>query len=119
MRQEGCNRQTAYWLQVNRHKDGRSITQAEYNGKSPAFSAVFEKENYFDAEIHFSAFKAAGESVKLPLKYFKNNIDSLLNLLDCMEQYQCRNIAYLFQCYFADTKIKVVSNINIALCIKC
>ena len=59
-----------------------------------AFSAVFEKENYFDAVIHFAAFKAVGESVKLPLKYFKNNIDSLLDLLDCMEQYQCRNIVF-------------------------
>jgi UDP-glucose 4-epimerase len=32
--------------------------------------------------IHFAAYKAVGESVRLPLKYYKNNFDSLLNLLE-------------------------------------
>src|ERR1700754_4520046 len=32
--------------------------------------------------IHFAASKAVGESVKLPLKYYRNNIYSLINILD-------------------------------------
>src|ERR1700743_1626170 len=32
--------------------------------------------------IHFAAFKAVGESVQQPLKYYRNNIYSLINLLD-------------------------------------
>ncbi|MEI6950320.1 UDP-glucose 4-epimerase GalE [Paraflavisolibacter sp. H34] len=36
--------------------------------------------------IHFAAYKAVGESVKFPLKYFQNNLVSLLNLLEVMEE---------------------------------
>jgi UDP-glucose 4-epimerase len=41
-----------------------------------------EKEPGVSGIIHFAAFKAVGESVKLPLKYYRNNFDSMLNLLD-------------------------------------
>lgn len=59
-----------------------------------ALASVFEKEKSFDVVIHFAASKAVGESVRLPLKYFKNNINSLLNLLECMEKYHCSNIVF-------------------------
>ncbi|MDB5134971.1 MAG: galE [Mucilaginibacter sp.] len=39
-------------------------------------------EHDIEGIIHFAAFKAVGESVKLPLKYYRNNIFSLINLLD-------------------------------------
>lgn len=51
-----------------------------------AFEAVF-KENQFDAAIHFAGLKAVGESVKLPLKYYDNNLTSTIHLLQLMEQY--------------------------------
>ena len=35
-----------------------------------------------DAVIHFAAFKAVGESVAQPIKYYRNNLDSFLNILD-------------------------------------
>ncbi|MGN0190846.1 MAG: UDP-glucose 4-epimerase GalE [Candidatus Cryptobacteroides sp.] len=35
-----------------------------------------------DAVIHFAAFKAVGESVAEPIKYYRNNLDSFLNILD-------------------------------------
>jgi len=40
------------------------------------------KENKFDAMIHFAAFKAVGESVKEPVKYYKNNLTSFLNVIE-------------------------------------
>jgi len=40
------------------------------------------RENHIDAVIHFAAFKAVGESVKEPLKYYTNNLGSFLNVLD-------------------------------------
>ncbi|WP_423149577.1 UDP-glucose 4-epimerase GalE [Rubrolithibacter danxiaensis] len=43
--------------------------------------------------IHFAAFKAVGESVQLPLKYYKNNFYSLINLLDAFES---RPINFVF-----------------------
>jgi len=39
-------------------------------------------ENPIDAVIHFAAFKAVGESVADPLKYYKNNLVSFLNILE-------------------------------------
>ena len=41
---------------------------------------VFE-ENKIDAVIHFAGLKAVGESVSIPIKYYRNNIDSTLTLV--------------------------------------
>ena len=46
-----------------------------------AVYALFEKYP-IDAVIHFAAFKAVGESVSEPLKYYRNNLLSFLNILD-------------------------------------
>lgn len=43
-------------------------------------------ENDIDAVIHFAGLKAVGESVKLPLKYYRNNIDATLTLLEVMDE---------------------------------
>ena len=52
------------------------------------------KENKIDSVIHFAGFKAVGESVKLPLKYYRNNIDSTLSLLEVMDENNVRNIIF-------------------------
>ena len=44
---------------------------------------VFDDNSDLTGVIHFAAFKAVGESVEQPLKYFYNNIGSLLNVLKC------------------------------------
>lgn len=48
---------------------------------------VFESEKDIKAVIHFAAYKAVGESVAEPLKYFQNNLYALINLLQCMKKY--------------------------------
>ena len=52
------------------------------------------KENKIDSVIHFAGFKAVGESVEKPLKYYRNNIDSTLSLLEVMEEFSCFNIIF-------------------------
>ena len=42
-----------------------------------------------DAVIHFAAYKAAGESVAEPVKYYKNNLQSFLNVLDVAQEKGC------------------------------
>ena len=44
-------------------------------------------ENKIDAVIHFAAFKAVGESVAEPIKYYKNNLDSFLNILQAAKDH--------------------------------
>ena len=54
---------------------------------------IFE-ENEISAVIHFAGFKAVGESVKLPLKYYRNNLDSTITLLEVMNEYGVKKIAF-------------------------
>ncbi|MDP3398337.1 MAG: UDP-glucose 4-epimerase GalE [Bacteroidales bacterium] len=49
-----------------------------------AFSKVLEEVGEVDAAIHFAAFKAVGESVREPLMYYRNNLQSLINLLQIL-----------------------------------
>jgi len=51
-------------------------------------------ENEIEAVIHFAGFKAVGESVDQPLKYYDNNLVSTLHLLEVMEQYHCYRFVF-------------------------
>ena len=52
------------------------------------------RENKIDAVIHFAGYKAVGESVREPLKYYRNNLDSTLTLLEVMEEENCHNFVF-------------------------
>ena len=43
-------------------------------------------ENDIDCVIHFAGLKAVGESIKKPIEYYRNNIDTTLTLLECMKE---------------------------------
>ena len=51
----------------------------------------FERNKDIKGIIHFAAYKAVGESVKNPLKYYQNNLVSLLNLLQSIKKYETGN----------------------------
>lgn len=51
-------------------------------------------ENKIDAVIHFAGYKAVGESVAKPLKYYHNNLESTISLLETMTKYDCKKIAF-------------------------
>lgn len=48
----------------------------------------------FDSVIHFAAYKAVGESVAEPLKYFRNNLDSLLTVMTLMQEFEVPNLVF-------------------------
>lgn len=54
---------------------------------------VFEKES-FDGIIHFAGFKAVGESVDLPLKYYENNLLTTINLLKLVDKYDIKRFVF-------------------------
>lgn len=58
-----------------------------------AINRIFN-ENSIDAVIHFAAYKAVGESVKLPIMYYQNNISSTLNLCKVMLEHGCKNFVF-------------------------
>lgn len=59
-----------------------------------AVEEIFKENPDIFACIHFAGYKAVGESCKLPLKYYRNNIDSTLTLLEVMEKHNCKNFIF-------------------------
>jgi len=60
--------------------------------------AQFFKENQVDGVIHFAASKAVGESVNQPLKYYENNIGTLVYLLQEMNKNKVNNLIFSSSC---------------------
>jgi UDP-glucose 4-epimerase len=58
----------------------------------------FIKNKNISAIIHFAAFKAVGESVNKPLDYYRNNLISLINLLNEMKRYGTSNLVFSSSC---------------------
>ncbi len=78
-------------------------------GKKPCFDKIdllnkketddfFKINNDFDAIIHFAAYKAVGESVAKPLMYYRNNLNSLMNILSNMQKYNISNFVFSSSC---------------------
>jgi UDP-glucose 4-epimerase len=63
-----------------------------------AMKKIFETYPGIEGIIHFAANKAVGESVEKPLLYYRNNIDSLLTLLELMPQYGVKGIVFSSSC---------------------
>ena len=63
-----------------------------------AMDGVFAKYADIVATIHFAASKAVGESVEKPLLYYRNNIGSLLTLLELMKAHGVQNIVFSSSC---------------------
>ena len=59
---------------------------------------VFAKYPDIEGIIHFAASKAVGESVEKPLLYYRNNIVSLVNLLELMPKYGVKGIIFSSSC---------------------
>lgn len=65
------------------------------NKLAKVFEAIGEKA---ESVIHFAAMKAVGESVEKPLLYYRNNLDSLINILDEMQKHEVSNLVFSSSC---------------------
>lgn len=63
-----------------------------------ALRAVLREEGDVAGVIHFAAYKAVGESVNEPLKYFQNNVGSLLTLLEVMPEFGVDSLVFSSSC---------------------
>ncbi|MDR0799415.1 MAG: UDP-glucose 4-epimerase GalE [Dysgonamonadaceae bacterium] len=63
-----------------------------------AMKVILNKYPGIQGIIHFAASKAVGESVQKPLLYYRNNLVSLLNLLELMPVYQVKGIVFSSSC---------------------
>ncbi|MEI6059091.1 MAG: UDP-glucose 4-epimerase GalE [Bacteroidota bacterium] len=82
---------------------------AKISGIMPAFEQFdladaaltadfFRRNTQIDGIIHFAAFKAVGESMAKPLDYYRNNLQSLINLLEEMKTYGISNMVFSSSC---------------------
>ena len=73
---------------------GKTVTFYEADIRDcEAMEKIFASHT-FDAVIHFAAFKAVGESCRMPLKYYENNISGTVSLLQIMEKYNVKKIIF-------------------------
>lgn len=63
-----------------------------------AFEQVFSEHPELDGVIHFAAFKAVGESVQKPLKYYYNNLLSLHHVLELCHKYRVKQLVFSSSC---------------------
>ncbi len=63
-----------------------------------ALKEVFEQQPDISGIIHFAAYKSVPESVAAPLRYYQNNINGLLNILQCIKDFQIPNFIFSSSC---------------------
>lgn len=71
----------------------RDIDVCDYK----SLKSVFEEFD-FSGIIHFAAYKAVGESIEHPLKYYRNNLLGLINCLDLAQDYKVSNFVFSSSC---------------------
>ncbi len=63
-----------------------------------ATRGIFEKNKDIDGIIHFAAYKSVPESVEKPLEYYHNNIESLVNILNCAKEFNVPHVIFSSSC---------------------
>ncbi|MBQ0137514.1 MAG: UDP-glucose 4-epimerase GalE [Bacteroidales bacterium] len=79
---------------VGRKPDFENLDCMDY----PNMNRLFNQYTDIEAVIHFAASKAVGESVEKPLLYYRNNIGSLITLLELMLAHGVQNIVFSSSC---------------------
>lgn len=72
----------------------KSFTFIQEDLKSLGDLKTIFTNHRIDFVIHFAAYKAVGESVSNPLKYYRNNLFSLINVLECIKKSEVNNIVF-------------------------
>ena len=73
---------------------GKTVTFYEADIRDAETMDKIFSTHKFDAVIHFAAFKAVGESCRLPLKYYENNISGTVALLQIMEKHNVKKVVF-------------------------
>ena len=73
---------------------GKTVTFYEVDIRDEEKMREIFSKHEFEAVIHFAAFKAVGESCKLPLKYYENNISGTVGLLKIMNEYNVKKVIF-------------------------
>jgi UDP-glucose 4-epimerase len=94
---------------------GHKVDFIEGDVRDERFLSEIFKKYPIKAVIHFAAFKAVGESVEKPLKYYQNNINGLLCLLKTMQDHNCHKFVFSSSAtvYHPNNKIPYVEGMTL------
>ena len=73
---------------------GKKVTLYEGDVRDKELLERIFTENTISYVIHFAGLKAVGESCSMPIKYYQNNLESTLTLVEIMEKYNCKKIVF-------------------------
>lgn len=77
-----------------------------------ALATIFKKYT-ISSVIHFAAYKSVGESVQDPLKYYRNNLGSLISILGCCKDFGVSNFIFSSSCtVYGDPVVSEISETN-------
>lgn len=73
---------------------GKPVKFYEGDVRDPEILRKIFSDNTIDAVIHFAGLKAVGESCRIPLEYYDNNLISTINLIRVMSEFGCKNLVF-------------------------
>ncbi len=74
-----------------------------------ALKNVFTQEKNIEGVIHFAAYKSVNESVNFPMRYYENNMLSLINILECIDEFGIKAFVFSSSCsVYGNAKIMPV-----------
>lgn len=97
---------------------GRTVPAYEIDvADTVALDKVFVQHK-IDAAVHFAGLKAVGESVAVPLRYYRNNIDSTLSLLEVMAKHGVGNLIFSSSAtvYGTPEKLPITEDMQVGPC---
>lgn len=77
---------------------GKSVILEEGDCNDPSFLEDLFLRYRFSGVIHFAAYKAVGESVREPLRYYSNNLNSLMVLVETMRRFDVHDLVFSSSC---------------------
>jgi UDP-glucose-4-epimerase len=77
---------------------GRKITCYQGDCADRSLLDQVAKDHQLSGVIHFAAFKAVGESTELPLKYYRNNLVSLIEIMEFMRDHKIQDLVFSSSC---------------------
>lgn len=93
------SRSTSYALNGIEQITGKKVKNYTVDLKNfDETRAVFQENPDISGIIHFAAYKAVGESVEEPIRYYENNIFGLINLLKCVQEFDIPNFVFSSSC---------------------
>jgi UDP-glucose 4-epimerase len=93
------SRSTAYAMTGIEQITGKKIKNYKVDLKNfDETRAVFQENPDISGVIHFAAYKAVGESVAEPIRYYENNIFGLINLLKCVQEFDVPDFVFSSSC---------------------